>query len=782
MITIFKDIHSTSTPYFKEIEIIIERIKNGQSKELITKIRSATKEERNHLKKSLPSICFSGKFSKRNAESCLEHSGYICLDFDAFPNEKIMNENRAILLKDKYTHSLFISPGGDGLKLIVKIPAEMQNHKKYFDKLKEYYNSQYFDSKTSDICRVCYESYDPDLYFNKNSSTWTDKEENEHYSYNEKKPLLPIESSGLIIQKLQKWFDGKYSVTKGQRNANLFILASSFNEYGINENEARSYLLSYRTDDFSQREIDNIVKSAYSKSGQFGSKYFEDNDTRNQIRDRIQSGRDITKIYKEYPKLTPDKIDDVVENIQASSPILEFWYFDKAGKCRISNLKFKTFLEQNGFCKYYHEGAEYYIFIKIENTFIENTNPQHIKDFVLNYLINQDTLKPYEFMASATKYFKEDYLSLIKVKNITLYEDDVDYMMLYFLNCAVKVYKNKIEKIDYLNLNGMVWKRHVINRNFEIMDFRESIFDKFIGFISGSNMDRSKAMRTVIGYLMHSHKTSANNKAIILNDETISENPNGGSGKGIIINALTHMKRICILDGKQFDFNKAFPYQTVSADTQVLVFDDVKKNFNFEGLFSLITEGITLEKKNKDAIKIPVKKSPKIVISTNYTVGGVGGSFDRRKLEVELSAYFNINHTPYDEFGLMLFDEFCSNEWTRFDNYMIHCSQEYLESGLMNYEYANLKTRKFISDTSFEFFEWVQDNHLPCGERLIKNLKFDTFCGDYPDNKKLLSQKKFARFIDCYGIYLGKKVISGNSQGSRWVQIGELSEPITIPF
>ena len=81
-----------------------------------------------------------------------------------------------------------------------------------------------------------------------------------------------------------------------------------------------------------------------------------------------------------------------------------------------------------------------------------------------------------------------------------------------------------------------------------------------------------------------------------------------------------------IIDGKCFDKNKAFAYQTVSVSTQVLVFDDVKKNLDFEGLFSLVTEGITLEKKNKDAVKLDFYSSPKIVITTNYAISGKGNS------------------------------------------------------------------------------------------------------------------------------------------------------------
>ena len=60
---------------------------------------------------------------------------------------------------------------------------------------------------------------------------------------------------------------------------------------------------------------------------------------------------------------------------------------------------------------------------------------------------------------------------------------------------------------------------------------------------------------------------------------------------------ISQVRNVSILDGKQFDDRKSFPYQTVSSETHILVFDDVKKNWDFESKFSLVTEGITLERK-----------------------------------------------------------------------------------------------------------------------------------------------------------------------------------------
>ena len=88
-ITIFKSIKETNTPFYREAHQILERIKDGASKELVKKIRlEKNKSERNEMKKMLPSICFSGTFNKRADTSIIEHSGLVCLDFDGYEKQK----------------------------------------------------------------------------------------------------------------------------------------------------------------------------------------------------------------------------------------------------------------------------------------------------------------------------------------------------------------------------------------------------------------------------------------------------------------------------------------------------------------------------------------------------------------------------------------------------------------------------------------------------------------------------------------------------------------------
>jgi hypothetical protein len=762
MVTIFKDLYTTSTPFYKDIAFILERIKTGKSKDLVIAIRNEkNKEKRDALKIKLPAILFSGTFSNRNAKGLKEHSGYICLDFDKYESDKKMIADRKKFEKDEYTFSVFTSPSGNGLKVIVKIPPVVENHRDYFIALEKYYNSENFDIACKDVSRVCYESYDEKIYINTKSKEWNKFDEILGSSFIENSPIIVLEDENEIISRLIKWFDKNYSMT-ANRNTNLFILASAFNEFGVSQDSCKYYCQKFIQKDFTEKEIERTIRSAYSKVSAFRTKYFDDDKKVMQLRKDLKKGVGIDELKKQYKGID-------VETILENTPTDIFWFITKNNKIGIDNFKYKTWLEQNGYYKYYPEGSESFILIRIENNIIDTVNEVKIKDFVLSFLLKQKEYDVYQYMTNLPKYFKEDFLNTIDIIDIRFKEDTKDNAYLYFKSNVVEVSLTGIKIIDYIDLDGFVWKKQIIDREYKESIFEDCVYNKFISLVADCEQVRYNTIISVIGYLLHSHKTSANNKAIIINDETISDNPNGGSGKGLFCNALKYVKKVDTIDGKQFDFNKNFAYQTLNADTQVLVFDDVEKSFNFESLFSIITEGITIEKKNKDAIKIPVSRSPKIVITTNYTIGGVGGSFDRRKFEIEFSSYFNASHTPEQEFGGLLFDGWDDNEWNMFYSFMISCLRYYMENGLVKYEHKNLELRKLYKETATEFIEFMDDAMLIPGERINKTDLFNRFVTEYKDFNKWLKQKRFKIWIDTYANYKNYNTEHGTSLDGRWV-------------
>jgi hypothetical protein len=89
----------------------------------------------------------------------VEHSGLCILDFDQYPSKKKMAEERQRLFDDPHVMMEFTSPSGNGLKAVIRIPkSDMVEHKRRFNAFGRYFQSEYFDTKNSNVSRVCFES------------------------------------------------------------------------------------------------------------------------------------------------------------------------------------------------------------------------------------------------------------------------------------------------------------------------------------------------------------------------------------------------------------------------------------------------------------------------------------------------------------------------------------------------------------------------------------------------------------------------------------------------
>jgi hypothetical protein len=788
-VTIFQNIKDTSTPFHRDVHVILDRIKEGATKDLVKKIRiEKRKPERNELKKLLPAVCFSGTFNKRADNAIVEHSGLICLDFDGYDKQKILLNDKENLSKSKYVFSVFISPSGNGLKVLVKIPADAENHTNYFNSLEKHFNSPYFDKTSKNISRVCYESYDPLIYVNENSSIWDSIEEPEYTEVNKYRDIatIPITDENKIVDILVKWWIKKYPMSEGQRNQNCYILAMAFNDFGINKSLAGYVLNQYATSDFNLAEIQRTIDSAYQNTANFGTKYYEDEERVNQIKAKLRRGlsKKEVRIQLQDSQLDAETIEAVLSKVEEENAKLTFWTKNDKGAIKIVHILFKQFLEDSGFYKYCPEGGKNYVFVKVTNNLIDHTSEKEIKDFILNHLLELDDVMVYNYFADNTRFFKEEFLSMLSTIEIYFIGDTKDAAYLYYKNCAVKITKDDIIPIDYLDLGGYVWKDHVIDRTFSICNVTGRCdYKKFIANICGGDDSRIKTMESTMGFLQHGYKNLSFCPAVILNDEVISDNPEGGTGKGLIMNALSNMKKLVVIDGKSFNFEKSFPYQLVSADTQILCFDDVKKYFDFERLFSVITEGLTLEKKNKDAIKIPFSRSPKVAITTNYAIKGSGNSFARRKWELELHQHYNMSYTPHDEFGKMMFGDWNDDDWCEFDNYMIGCLKGYLKTGLVKSKFVNLKIRQLSAETTHDFIEWCglvdgQERNMALMNdvRLYKNDLYYDFINEYPDyaprGRMSISRTRFYKWLSSYGMYReGVLPEEGRDLNGRWIII-----------
>ena len=765
-VSVFKDLFKASdVPFVLSLEKIVERIKKGTSKNKIDLIRNGDKEK----KKRLPSIVFSGVFSERNRKGLVSHSGLMVLDFDKFPNTDILKEQQAILKQNKHVVLLFISPSGNGLKAVIRVPDTLneETHPKYFKAFNKQFKYDYFDISNSNVDRVCFESYDPDIYVNYEAECFNTEIIDEGYQAAVRTPILKLESDEIIINRIMK-FGWKKNFVEGEMNNYVFDLAGAMCEYGVSESAADQFIMAKIVEGKckDEKSKQNTIRNAY-KSRVANSKYFEDHNKIANIKKDLKNGKDF--VLKEH-KIS----EEVYEKIKDDKEVIQFWFLNKNGDIKIDAYKYKIFLEGKGFKKYFPEGAKKPIWVSIKSNIVKETSVEIIKDYVLDHLLDKKEIEVWKLCVNYALLFSETYLLMLKSIELRMLRDEKEKSFIAYQNGILEVTKEQANLIGYVDVEGYVWESQILKRDYvEHKEFSND-YQTFVYNVSNKTPD---ALESVIGYLISTYKNKMNNKAIILNDEVISDFAEGGTGKGLLVQGLKTIRKTSILDGKAFDDKKGFPYQTVSLDSQILVWDDVKKGFNFESKFSLVTEGLTIERKNKDAVKLPVEDSPKIVISTNYVIQGDGNSHDRRRHEIEIAQYYGKHLTPFEEFGRQLFDDWSGEEFERFDNYMVFCLQKYLNNGLIVQSSKNLKLRKVIAETSKDFIDWIKDDNIVFDSRNNKSDFFQKFINENQDyNNKIFKRNTFNRWIQKYCAYKDYEFDQGSSNGVKWFTISKTIE------
>jgi hypothetical protein len=439
-----------------------------------------------------------------------------------------------------------------------------------------------------------------------------------------------------------------------------------------------------------------------------------------------------------------------------------FWEVNNS-KLTISRSKLERFLKDvGGFSLYFYDhGSNIYRLVKVKEGFVEEASTEQIKKFIKTYVnslpdnfdggITPGELLEVVYKGSET-YFTKSFFEFLDHVELDLLKDTADEAYFPFRNGVVVVTKNGVAMKSYKEIGKVIWKSQIIDFNISIdpaFDEKGCEFFSFINKVSGEDEDRYLYCMTLMGYLLHKYKDPARPYAVILAEETDNEAEGGGTGKGILVKALSFLMSTERVDGKNFKLDKNFAFQRVGLDTRLVSLEDVRKNVDFEGFFSIITEGITVEKKNKDELYIPFKDSPKILFTTNYTISSSSKAAQRRQKVFEFAAFFNPKYTPKDHFGHNLFDDWDQDEWNRFYNLMFLCLQMYLMAGVREVIGSEKIKRKHLKiNFGEEFLEWW-DHYIANGCEQWKPLTetFHNFMLENDFKDKDYSIKRFRKAV-----------------------------------
>ncbi len=258
----------------RSLIVITKDIQEGKYKQPVEAIRALIREgkfeEAENQKKQLlgftPSATFNGG---RKPEYVVDYSQYIVLDLDNLQPQQLEDAFQKAS-EIKYTFCCFRSPSGNGLKILVEVNSDKEQHEQAYNAVADFYEKELnviIDRSGKDITRLCFVSYDPHLYKN---------------IYHEKYPILeiiqvaplktPTENSLIInntnsdehvflFQQQVLFTNKKAEYSNGNRNNYIFRLASNCNRVGILQTDALA-LISQEFD-LPQKEIANAVNSAY---------------------------------------------------------------------------------------------------------------------------------------------------------------------------------------------------------------------------------------------------------------------------------------------------------------------------------------------------------------------------------------------------------------------------------------------------------------------------------------------------------------------------------------
>lgn len=342
-------------------------------------------------------------------------------------------------------------------------------------------------------------------------------------------------------------------------------------------------------------------------------------------------------------------------------------------------------------------------------------------------------------------------------------QDTVSDTWLFFRNLAIKITDTGNEPFEYKNLKGYIWKSSIIQRDFYETPHEGCDAHRFIDILGG---DKAHDLQKIIGYMVSRYKDPLNAKAAILMEDIEPDeegDSQGGSGKSLCFQFIKQYRKTVELDGRNFRLSDPFLFQNVDIDTSVILIDDLEKSFRFNGLFTMITGSLIVNKKNKAQIIIPYDQSAKIGITSNYSVGGMDMSSRRRKYEFAITKHFGEAVQPIDEFGRQFFNGWDRPEWLRFDNFITKCCAAYLadknKKAIGNIT-GNSTERSLISNTNKDFIEYMDgqlhSNFFDFAPVMLKNATLFTSTGGVTTNAVDIARYRANIKNPDYYIYITK--------------------------
>lgn len=475
--------------------------------------------------------------------------------------------------------------------------------------------------------------------------------------------------------------------------------------------------------------------------------------------------------------------------------VWKLWQFKRAGKKETVQ---PTGLYKTGFINFasdlgYKALRDPKVLVKIKHKIMTPASLTDIKHDILHYMESLDDEVELDFDGKITsikkELLKEIYLNSqhIVVHDSLLVDhlpepqeeilaDTRQLAFLPFKNEIVKISANGITSIEYETSPYILWETRCIDQAFKKVIYQESPFFKFIQNVSGHDKARIDALMSMIGYLAHNYSATQDTKACaFVDEESVNSNdPEGGTGKGIVAQALSKLRAVRDIDGKKFKPDHQFAYQLVQPSDQIIHLNDVKPNFDVLCLNAILSDGLTVERKNALSFMISKEKSPKFLITSNSGLKTNGTTRKRRICLFPMANHYSsllkkgvANPIIHEHCKAFFSEDWSAEEWDQFYSFMIDCLQQYLTSGLIELDQSSMKEICLKAETSLEFKDFILKN-TTLDEEIDTKSFYETFLKSTGFEAQEVRQRRFSNWVAKYARIYGFSYKQITRNGSSW--------------
>jgi hypothetical protein len=300
--------------------------------------------------------------------------------------------------------------------------------------------------------------------------------------------------------------------------------------------------------------------------------------------------------------------------------------------------------------------------------------------------------------------------------------DTANEIFLHFKNGSIRITENGFEQFE--KMEKVIWENQVINHELSEWDYKDPVYKEYLLNVAGDNW---KSFFSATGYAMRNYNGSDGMKAIWACDEQFETGKNNGrTGKSLFTKALGKVRKMDDCSGKDYNPENQFKHQNIDRDTQIYTVDDVKPYFDFPSLYNYITEGVEINKKHRDRIKLSLQETPKLIITSNYPPAIEQGASTTGRLFILPFRSYYMKYA--DDGGIkachghVFFDDWDQLEWNRFYWFMMDCAQRFLQEGLIKPNMVGIKQNRLKSicykklknsEQANDFADWIYNYQIP---------------------------------------------------------------------